>query len=118
MSRNYVFGLCEGRHPVPATSFIFPGEIDPTDFTAMTRMANDAIPADAEHIDLYVTGLTAGVLAVVSVCEARKIGLTAYHYDRQTGNYLPQVILHYFRCGFCGKPMSGHDMFCPHCGAT
>lgn len=115
---QYKFGLCKGRHSVPVTDYIFPEEIDPTDFDGMTRMANAAIPDDADAIDLYVTGLTAATLAVVSVCESRMIGLTAYHFDRETGDYLPQRVLHYTKCGFCGKPMAAHDWVCPHCGAT
>lgn len=32
-----VVGLCAGRHDMPVGEFIFPTEVDPTDFRAMSR---------------------------------------------------------------------------------
>ena len=113
----YNFGLCKGRHEMPVNDFIFENEIDVRDFRAMEAAVFAAIPADAEHINLYITGLTAAALAVVSVCEYKNIGLTAWHFDRESGEYLPQHVLEYGRCAFCGGAMAAGDNYCAHCGA-
>lgn len=44
------------------------------------------------HIDLYVTGLTVALIAVVNVCLRERIGLTLWHYDREKDDYFPQPI--------------------------
>lgn len=116
---KYVFGLCKGRHEVPVENYIFEEEItDPTDFTVMENRADNAIPKDADQLDVYVTGLTPAMLAVVTICFLRKINLTAYHYDRETGSYIPQKVITWFRCGFCGKNSHPCDPACGECGAT
>lgn len=49
---------------------------------------------DGEHpLVVYVTGLTACVAAVISVCVCYGVDLTLMHYDRASGGYLPQVVL-------------------------
>lgn len=49
---------------------------------------------DGEHpLVVYVTGLTACVAAVISVCVRCGVDLTLMHYNRETGEYLPQVVL-------------------------
>lgn len=44
-------------------------------------------------LDLYVTGLTTVVLAVVKWCLYNGCHLTCWHYDRETGQYVPQVMV-------------------------
>lgn len=113
-----VVGLCAGRHDMPVGEFIFPTEVDPTDFRAMSRTVdafldnrvgthlsnygtrfNDNEYADIEvttgdrPLVVYVTGLTACVAAVIRGCVYRGIELTLMHYDRTTGGYLPQVVV-------------------------
>lgn len=105
-----IVGLCAGRHDMPVGEFIFPTEVDPTDFRAMSRTVDAFLDArvgthlsnygtrfnDNEMSDIevttgnhplivYVTGLTA--------CVYRGIELTLMHYDRTTGGYLPQAVI-------------------------
>lgn len=90
---RYTFALCEGRHEMPVAESLFPSTLDPTDVEGMAAMADAAIPKDCDDLHIYVTGLTAAMLAVVAVCERRQIPLTAHHYDRNTGKYFPQRVL-------------------------
>lgn len=90
---RYQFQLCAGRHITPAAESIFPSEVNPLDMDWMYAEADAAIPPDATEIDLYVTGLTAATLAVVSVCVTRGISLRALHFNRDTGAFLPQKVL-------------------------
>lgn len=90
---TYTFGVCAARHEMPVKEFIFDEIIRPTDTVGMYNEANKKIPADAEHINLYITGLTPATLAIVNVCYKRGITLTAYNYNRETGRYQPQRVL-------------------------
>lgn len=89
------YALCASRHPMPdfLDGNIFPTEVNPLDVSAMIHMAENAIPEDCKYLMVYVTGLTAAMLAVVKVCADRGISLTAMHYNRDTGDYYPQVVL-------------------------
>lgn len=42
------------------------------------------------HIDLYVTGLTVALIAVLNVCHRAGVAVTLRHFDRATGGYYPQ----------------------------
>lgn len=92
--KRYAFGVCAGRHEMPVQEFVFGETVDPTRPVKLYNTAYDKIPEDAEHIDLYVTGLTPATLAIVAVCANRGISLTAYNYNRETGKYMPQEVLH------------------------
>lgn len=109
-------GLCASRHPMPVQEYIFPESVDPTDFewmdkiaedfvlhhvglTAVTRQALDQrwgedVPcwAGKRTLVVYVTGLTACTAAVIKACALNGVGLTLMHYDRESGEYLPQLI--------------------------
>lgn len=115
---SYSFCLFAGRHPIPGNPpAIFNEGIDPMDFDALHRAANDAIPADCTSITVYVTGLTPAMLAVVEVCFQRGITLEALHFDRETGEYRSQFPVAFDHCAFCGGPMRKFDFCCPNCGA-
>ena len=115
-----VVGLCAGRHDMPVGEFIFPTEVDPTDFRAMSRTVdafldtrvgthiswgprrNAASVDDEDGVEficgnrplvVYVTGLTACIAAVIRGCVYNGVDLTLLHYDRTTGKYIPQVVL-------------------------
>lgn len=45
-----------------------------------------------DKLDLYVTGLTSVVLAVVKYCYEHNIKLSYYHFDRDSNDYFEQVI--------------------------
>lgn len=109
-------GLCASRHAMPVTEFIYPESVNPTDFARMEKTAEEFI---LHHVGLttenrqaldqrwsedvpcytgkralivYVTGLTACTAAVIKVCALNGVSLTLMHYDRETGEYLPQRI--------------------------
>ena len=102
------YGLCEGRHLIPVEEYIFPAEVNPIDFDGMLETAREAVKG-AEDVQVYVTGLTAAMLAVVSACAEAGIPLMAYHFDRSTGEYRPQSIIpRWDHCGNCGFAWDHH----------
>ena len=44
------------------------------------------------NLNLYVTGLTVAVIAILNVCRGEDINVTLWHYDRDTGEYYPQKV--------------------------
>lgn len=113
-------GLCEGRHELPSAlkEYIFKGEINPLNITYLENKAFDRlwsiayrngwvvtdpawneydeepllIDADKFHINLYVTGLTVALVAVLNVCRNEGISVTLMHFDRESGEYYPQEV--------------------------
>jgi len=112
---KYEFTLCAGRHETPASQAIFEEIADPTDFEGMINRANEVIPADADELVVYVTGLTPAMLAVTKLCWLNGISLTAMHYDRETGKYLPQQVLKFETCSSCGRRYPAFLSACPAC---
>ena len=90
------FGLCRGRHEIPGVeNYIFPGEVNPLDTKGLELDAVLALEAAgdlSDGIDLYVTGLTVALIAVVNAAITHGIALTLFHFDRATGNYYPQEL--------------------------
>ena len=111
-----IVGLCASRHAMPVTEYIYPESVDPTDFGGMEKTVEDFI---LQHVGLtvterqaldqrygedvpcwfgkrtlvvYVTGLTACTAAVIKVCALNGVSLTLMHFDRESGEYLPQRI--------------------------
>ena len=114
-------GLCEGRHAVPQAKngFIFKKSIaDPTDTSYLENKAyislwsvcyrsNKGLMVDPEwdgcdmaplifngmlHLNLYVTGLTVALIAVLNVCRREGIAVTLWHYNAADGSYYPQQV--------------------------
>ena len=88
--------LCD-RHEMPedVTGSIFGATIDnPMMFNEMEQIVmayiSNAGLKSGDNMYLYVTGLTAAVVAVINTCIRNKISLTLYHYDKNTGEYAPQ----------------------------
>lgn len=44
-------------------------------------------------LNLYVTGLTVALIAVLNVCRKEGIKVTLYHYNTESGDYFPQEVL-------------------------
>lgn len=112
-------GLVEGRHEMPVDGYVLESVPDVTDMnhigdavfkslaqklgefirvsdfgTCLNQTDYSDIPhavCDAE-LHLYVTGLTSVALEVVRFCAFNGVKLVAYHFDRETGNYIPQRI--------------------------
>ena len=85
--------LCEGRHEIPQAidGSIFGTELDPLDLTGMEREAAEQLRG-VFTLNLYVTGLTVALIAVLNVCREQKIKVTLYHYNRETEKYYPQEV--------------------------
>ena len=105
-------GLCEGRHEMPVSEYIFPSEVNPIDLDGMHSTidrfftthiewgmhlrglgtTDELVYTSNDSVDLYVSGLTVAVAEVIRYCHVNYIALTLYHYDRETGEYYPQIM--------------------------
>lgn len=92
-AREVFRSLCEGRHEIPQAidGSIFGAEVDPLDLSGMEREAAEQLRG-VFTLNLYVTGLTVALVAVLNVCREQNIKVTLYHYNRETGNYYPQEV--------------------------
>lgn len=85
--------LATGRHDMPVKESIFDRDIeDVTDVKGMYEIVEKKLEG-ARDVEVYVTGLTVALGAVISYCIDYLIPLTLYHYDRESDSYYPQVIL-------------------------
>ena len=109
-------GLIKGRHEMPVDNYIFDEINDVLDFNSMNKqICNfinnniniysicgcginqigyedvEVLTSDTKLI-VYVTGLTSVTAELIKVCALKGISLTLMHYDRESGDYLPQII--------------------------
>lgn len=49
--------------------------------------------SDKVKLNLYVTGLTVALIAVLNMCRSENIPVTLFHYDRETGEYFKQEVV-------------------------
>lgn len=107
------YGLCAGRHPLPVEGYIFSEVQNVLDFHTMNRIAEQFVvdhcnphittgcgPSQVDYTDVQVytgdplnvvvTGLTACTTAIMWACACYGVQLTLWHYDRETGDYVPQ----------------------------
>ncbi len=47
---------------------------------------------EISKLNLYVTGLTVALVAVLNVTRELGIEVTLYHFNRETGEYYPQKV--------------------------
>lgn len=95
MENNKInLGLCQGRHSIPqVTEYIFTQEVNPLDVDGLTRQAVvSLLPFAGKQINLYVTGLTVALVAVINTAITHGITLILWHFDRESGNYYPQEL--------------------------
>jgi len=86
-------GLCAGRHDIPGIEgYIFEGDVNPLDLDGM-RMACHQKLKYCSMLNLYVTGLTVALVAVINYCCHNHIPLTLWHFNREDGSYYPQEVL-------------------------
>lgn len=86
--------LCAARHSHPAIDglpAIFEGEINPMDFNGMMKIAARKLKG-VDALDLYVTGLTPALVAVLNVCIISAIPCRLWHYNRATNAYDVQIV--------------------------
>ncbi len=91
--KNKQMCLCEGRHEIPEATdgSIFSNELDPL---AVQDLETEALRKleGLKSLNLYVTGLTVALVAVLNACRALCIDVTLYHFDRTSGTYYPQKV--------------------------
>jgi hypothetical protein len=97
-------GLCQGRHEIQGVkSYFFPQEVNPLDIDWLNQRAVFVIDkmvelakadgANGLEVNLYVTGLTVTLVAVINACSHYpEVELTLWHYDRVSGQYYPQTV--------------------------
>lgn len=99
-------GLINNRHPMPVQNYIFEKEIENVfDFESIKNEIKEFILEKVGvHTVLnhginqtdsqlcYITGLSSVTAALVQVCAVYGVELTLMHYDRDTDEYVPQVI--------------------------
>ena len=111
-------GLVRGRHDLPVDRYIFDSIDDVLDFDGLQAHAvswiedafrglpiedrvawipcqvcyYDIYQAHAGNLHLWVTGLTAAVIAVCNAAKAHGIDVTLMHFDRSRDTYIPQRV--------------------------
>lgn len=90
--------LCEGRHNIPQATdgAIYPSIIkDVTDVVSLEKQAEQVLNSffnGQGTVNLYVTGLTVALVAVINVSIRHGVNLTLWHYNTNTGDYFPQPV--------------------------
>ena len=95
MKKEINLGLCQGRHSIPnVTRFIFSNEVNPLDVEGLQKEAKEYLfPFFNCSINIYVTGLTVALIAVLNATKELNIeNVTLYHYDRDSNSYYPQKV--------------------------
>lgn len=92
--------LCEARHEHPTIAglpAIFPNVVNPMAFDQLDQVVADFLMSSTNAtdlalngLDLYVTGLTPAVVAVIRQCINNAIELRLWHYDRSVDDYVCQ----------------------------
>lgn len=94
--RTYAFvQLCEGRHECAGAKdgSIFPSVIDSPTNTEYLEVYASIRLQGIKELNLFVTGLTVALVAVLNVCHEKGIKVTLWHYDRDTNDYFPQEVI-------------------------
>lgn len=86
--------LCKGRHSTPATDgAIFETEVNPLDVSALESKAKKRLVSlNITKLNLYVTGLTVALIAVLNATRELNIKVTLWHFDRESDEYYKQEV--------------------------
>lgn len=93
-------GLFEGRHDLPVSNYVFVEEVDPANVNAIESIAGKYfgvlrhnLDIDIHTVNIYVTGLTVGLIAAIKAAKNSFPNATIYawHYNRETKEYFKQV---------------------------
>jgi len=93
-------GLFKGRHDLPVENYVFTEEVDPTDVNTIDSIAGKYFGVlrhnfdiDIHTINIYVTGLTVGLIAAIKGAKNSfpNAKIYAWHYNRETGDYFKQL---------------------------
>lgn len=96
-NKKMIFELCAGRHATPAQgNAIFENVVENVfDFVSLRDIVKEKLRCCSE-LDLYVTGLTPVLIAVLNYCIEYNIQCTLYHFNRDSGEYTPQTVYVYY----------------------
>ena len=92
-------GLVKGRHKLPndVTEYIFTRALTSEEMVDKNWLYLTASTALSKwkptEVEIYVTGLTSALIAVLNVCRVHRIKAVCVHYDRQTGGWWRQEVL-------------------------
>jgi hypothetical protein len=117
---NRKMALCAGRHNIPNATdgAIFPAVVNPIDIDGINAVVRTTLQ-NVDCLDLYVTGLSVALVAVVDYCVSNGVGLTLWHYNVATGDYYPQPVAKSWRsCPFCGHLNPPTAWYCGGCGES
>ncbi len=96
-------GLFAGRHEMPVNGYIFSSDMN-IEFTEegfevlnsvayyVLEIYQNSFRGCNIHVDLYVTGLSAALAAVIKACNDLELSLTLWHYNKDNNTYVPQEI--------------------------
>lgn len=87
--------LCKARHnhaEMDLLESVFPSTIDPFDFTEMHETVCKKL-ANVDFLELYVTGLTPALVAVLNYCTWNGIPCKLWHFNKRTGQYTQQATM-------------------------
>lgn len=97
--KNIKLGLVKGRHQIDGIEdYVFNSEIkDVTNIARLNDKVFQRLGADYglqynDHLDLYVTGLTVALGAVIHYCAFQNVHITLWYYDRESESYFSQYI--------------------------
>ena len=90
---------------MPVTDFIFANEVNPLDVRGLEVEAKSSLmrllgltpdtsagSVGAVHVEIYVSGLTVALIAVLNVCMTFRWRVTLWHFDRDAGTYYSQEV--------------------------
>lgn len=90
-------GVCKGRHEMPCDMYVFDSIEDPTNVEEIEKEAKaffykNFFNEGVKKFEIYVTGLTVALIAVMKAADRFCDEIVLMHYDTKTGNYYPQDI--------------------------
>lgn len=114
-------GLVGGRHPLPVDQYIWDSAEmvgDPMNRSQLMNHIGLTMPKGVETIEVYITGMTPCLLALVNWCWTNGVTLVTYQWNMVKGEYVPNVEMRFDVCPFCGGRRDHGVWYCPHCGST
>lgn len=95
MDKIHKLELCKGRHEIPdaVDGSVFDFEINPLKPDELEKQAIERLQElNVRHLELYVTGLSVALVAVINATKELKIDLVLYHYNKDDNTYFAQKV--------------------------
>ena len=89
--------LCESRHTVPkdVVDSIYPHTVNLNDMHQLAEIADRYVcqcKCDGNDLHVYVTGITAPMVAVINACRKRDVKLVLWHWNPSKKDYYRQEV--------------------------